>query len=384
MAVVQWHRPQYHQLVSLLLRMVPHLVLGQRRDVNFNSTRPNQFNLTVPGSLVPTVVDDLFGFDELAPHPIFPNLPQPFNTVFNHSTVYGHESVYLLAASATETYTLCSIRALQSPNCSTEYNASMSGGFLTSHCEPNNPISYIRSQPKAPIVIRDKNWADVATDWGLSLSLNDGITNGQSSNARLLSQLIPTSGALNPSLPSISEALAVLAGSTLVLSSQGAPFIHYWNYSSTVFTLTDPQYQAFNATLRTQEYQSGGNKRWHGIFYVVLAVVFINNVFLLVLLSISGTHITDLNEPQKKFTLYLNSPPSAVLDGSCGGSLEKEQLSASWRIMHDKERQHLYFDSKGVRKEARKRSFSRQTNFEMEGPIESAFRELGRKRMSRL
>ena len=261
----------------------------------------------------------------------------------------------------------------------------MNAAFLTSHCEPDNPISYIRSQPLAPTVIHEKDWADVASEWGLSLSLNDGIIDAQSSNARLLSQLIPTSNALNPSLPSISEALAVLAGSTLVLSSQGAPFIHYWNYSSTVTTLTDPQYQAFNATLRTQEYQSGGNKRWQGIFYIVLAVVFVTNVFCLIYFSISGSHLTDFMEPQNLFPLSLNSPPSAVLDGSCGGSLEKEQFTASWRIMHDKERQHLYFESKGVRKEARKRSLSRQTDFEMErSPIESAFRELGRKRMSRL
>ena len=87
-------------------------------------------------------------------------------------------------------------------------------------------------------------------------------------------------------------------------------------------------------------------------------------------------------EPQNLFPLSLNSPRSAALDGSCGGSIEKEQLKARWRIMHDKERDHLYFESRGsVRKEERKRQ---QTNFEMESPMGNAFRELGRKRMSRL
>ena len=90
-------------------------------------------------------------------------------------------------------------------------------------------------------------------------------------------------------------------------------------------------------------------------------------------------------EPQNLFPLSLNSPPSAALDGSCGGSIEKEQMKARWRIMHDKERDHLYFESRGsVRKEERKRSFTQQTKFEMESPVGSAFRELGRKRMSRL
>ena len=135
----------------------------------------------------------------------------------------------------------------------------------------------------------------------------------------------------------------------------------------------------------TQEYQSGSNKRWHGIFYVVLAVVFVTNFLCLMYFGISGGHVTDFMEPQNLFPLSLNSPPSATLDGSCGGSLEKEQLNARWRIMHDEERDHLYFKSRGsVRKEERKSRRTQQTNFEMKSPIESAFRELGRKRMSRL
>ena len=90
-------------------------------------------------------------------------------------------------------------------------------------------------------------------------------------------------------------------------------------------------------------------------------------------------------EPQNLFPLSLNSPPSAALDGSCGGSIEKEQLKARWRIMHDKERDHLFFESRGrVRKEEGKSRRAQQTNFEMKTPVESAFRELGRKRMSRL
>lgn len=227
MAVVQWHRPKRDQLVGLLSRRFNlHLNKG---SADSKSNRPSGFDLTLPSSLIPTAVDDLFSFNEIETHPIFPTLPQAYNTVFNYtSSPYGHGSVYLLATSPTETYTLCSIRVVLSPNCSTEYNASMSGGSLTSHCEPNNTNSYIKSQPEAPSVnsVWSKDWVSVAAEWGMSLSLNDGIIDGASSNARLLTQLIPTTGALNPSLPSISEALAVLAGCTLMLSSQGAPFIH--------------------------------------------------------------------------------------------------------------------------------------------------------------
>lgn len=100
---------------------------------------------------------------------------------------------------------------------------------------------------------------------------------------------------------------------------------------------------------------------------------------------ISGSHVTDFMEPQNLFPLSLNSPPSAALDGSCGGSLEKEQLNARWRIMRDEERDHLYFKSRGIaRREERKSRRTQQTNLEMKGPMESAFRELGRKKMSRL
>lgn len=131
-----------------------------------------------------------------------------------------------------------------------------------------------------------------------------------------------------------------------------------WNYTTT--TLSDPQYQAFNATLRTQEYMSGGQHSWQKIFYVVLVAVFVTNVFCLMYFAISGSHITDFIEPQNLFSLSINSPPSAVLDGSCGGGLEKEQFSANWHIKHDKQREHLYIESRGVQKEVRKRSSSQQ------------------------
>ena len=149
-----------------------------------------------------------------------------------------------------------------------------------------------------------------------------------------------------------------------------------WNYSSNI--LADPQYQAFNATLRTQEYMSGGQHSWQKLFYVVLAAVFCTNLFCLLYFAISGNHITDFIEPQNLFSLSLNSPPSAVLDGNCGGNIEKEQFNANWRIMHDKERDHLYIESSGVYKEVHKRSFREQMTMEMEkGPMKSMLGKLG-------
>ena len=188
---------------------------------------PNNYNLTTPSSLTHTAVDDLFGFDDKETHPIFPKLPQPYNIVLNASSSYGHESIYLLVGSANSTneYTMCSMRVAQSPDCYTEYNASMSGGSLTSRCGDHS-LAYSKSRPEAPNGFWEKDWKDVASEWGLGLSLNAGISDGDSAIARLLTQLIPVSIALNPNLPSLSEALEVVAGCTLFLSSQGAPFVH--------------------------------------------------------------------------------------------------------------------------------------------------------------
>jgi hypothetical protein len=59
---------------------------------------------------------------------------------------------------------------------------------------------------------------------------------GNSSNSRILTQLVPktavlageTPASLDPSLPSIAEALAVMAGYTLLMSTRDAPFAQFF------------------------------------------------------------------------------------------------------------------------------------------------------------
>jgi hypothetical protein len=68
------------------------------------------------------------------------------------------------------------------------------------------------------------------------ISLNSGLVDGNSSNSRVLNQLVPktsvlageTPASLDPSLPSIAEALAVMAGYTLLMSTRDAPFVQYF------------------------------------------------------------------------------------------------------------------------------------------------------------
>lgn len=140
--------------------------------------------------------------------------------------VYMATNQYICSPRLQPAHTQCARCVwLNRQNCYTEYYASMSGGSLTSYCG-DGPLIYHYSQLEAPNGVWEKDWKDVGSAWGLGLSLNSGITDGNSAISRLLSQMIPTTTDLDPELPSISEALAVLAGCTLVLSSQSSPFIH--------------------------------------------------------------------------------------------------------------------------------------------------------------
>lgn len=300
-----------------------------------------------PSYLNSTPVDDLFEFGEKynRRHPVFSKYPIEYNTVLNHSGPFT-DSIYILATAASGDFAMCAMKASLTTTCSTRYRASLSGGSMTTHCEDReNSLAYGKSYDNATDGVIKKDWSAVATEWALALSLNAGIADGAASNARLLSQLIPTSQALDPSLPSIAEALAALSGSTLLLSSADTPFIHFWNYSTTVSLLEEPQYQAFRATLRTTDYASGGTQKWQGIFYVVLFLTFATNVFCLIYFCVRHGLVTDFIEPQNLFTLSLNSPPSQAMDGACGGGPEGDQLIMNWHVKMDQEREHFYIQN---------------------------------------
>ena len=337
-----------------------------------------------------TNVDDLFGFGKKygRRHPVFAKYPLPYNTILNTTGWFG-DSIYLLGTSANSDYVLCSLKATQYPGCSTEYHASLSGGSLRAHCikdDPNNRNPYSNSRPEAPMGFVETDWRNIASEWSNSLSLNSGITDGKAASARLLTQLIPTTPALDPSLPSIAEALAVLAGCTLLISAQDAPFIHHWNYSETVPTLAEPQHQAFNASLQTQDFASGGTERWQGVFYVVLALVFVTNIFCLIYFLVRGGLVTDFIEPQNLFSLSINSPPSAHLAGSCGGGPEKDHFNVNWFINVDGD--HVFIENgKEPRAYDCRKKISQPTplQFEIEGsPVASTYAKLSKKRSSLL
>jgi len=357
----------------------------------FNVTKwPTGYDIPDNSSwLNATAVDDVFGFGEKYGRrsPIFPIIPDAYNTLLNYTSFpVDGDSLYVLTRSPTNQSVLCSLRASLSPECSTKFHSTMSGGSMSTHCEDSqNSLAYSKSQPSATSGVYIQYWRDVAAQWAIALSLNAGINAGAASNARLLSQLIPTEYSLSPKLPSIAEALAELAGCTLIMSGFDSPFIHYWNYTDPK-TLLVPQYQGFNATLKVQDYSSGGTQKWQNIFYVVLASVFFINLFCLGYFITHTGLVTDFMEPQNLFALSLNSPPSQVLEGTCGGGPENEQYRSTWHISMTRS-EHFYIDSSDEpvsRRRKHTRTISGQ-EFEMEGsrtPVSEMYDRLSTKRTS--
>ncbi|KAJ5459269.1 hypothetical protein N7530_011213 [Penicillium desertorum] len=263
-----------------------------------------------------TVVDSLFQFgpkhDQIPP--IFGKYPLPYNTILNTTGAWPANAIYLLGATPpsndtnTPEYVMCSLRGKQTGACSTKYSADTSGAFLSTDCENASN----------------------------GLHLNAGISDGAASNARLLMQMMPRydrnegSFTLDPSLPSIAEALAVMAGSTLILSSQNAPFVPFWNYSTeNQNVLSEPVYQSFNASIQAVGYASGGTEQWQGVFYVILVFAFLTSAVCL------GFMIVEARVRRRRSWRVL-----------VGVGLGGEQLKERWYIGMEEEDEHYYIRSK--------------------------------------
>ncbi len=331
--------------------------------VGLDSTEVSVFKSTnTSASYYPnaSVADDVFGFGAggfaagFQQAPSFPQLPIPYNILGFISQDYGYPAVYVLAAPPPEgkrvsfypymDYMMCSVKSAQYRNCTTYYHVAQSGGQMSVECDNStgNTLSYYSSVKDARIGHWEPDWKDVGSEWLRAVSLNSGIFNSNASNDRLLAQFIPpylnATGAdaytyLPNNMPTMGEALAVLAGSTAVLASSTAPFLHYWNYSKT--TLEEPQYQNFRAMVSYKDYASGGTQDWQGLFYVVLVAVFLLSCFSLVYLlwtfCLLG-RVTDYTEPQNLFALAINSPPSSSMSGTCGPGPSGGLLAKKWEV----------------------------------------------------
>ncbi|KAK7183842.1 hypothetical protein DPSP01_004462 [Paraphaeosphaeria sporulosa] len=304
-----------------------------------------------------TVLDELFGWTKKDNKtfndypPVFPKLPLPFNTVMNHTTpVWGRESIYLLGAGANAlngTYMVCKIHVTLTPNCSTQYNATGSGGSMEALCEDRDPhmaYTYSNSSEKS---VPLPDWRDIGFDWSNSMSLNAGITDGQAANARLLTELMLQAGTdgnfdLNPFLPSPAEALAVMAGCTLLMSAIDAPYVMFWNYTTEAPLLEDYTRQYFNGSVKAQQYASGGVDDASKAWMLILFLVFLMNILVLAYFLFHKGLVTDFSEPPNLFALAVNSPPSHLFAGSCGGGPGGKQYVVNWFV--NSEGDHLYME----------------------------------------
>ncbi|KAL0777684.1 hypothetical protein CaCOL14_005337 [Colletotrichum acutatum] len=326
-------------------------VLYDDTTVPGQRTGKSDWEKYVPGAsetewLNRTSVDEIFrwGQDYGRRPPVFPLYPADYNMITNTSV--ESDAIYILTKSASITdYTLCEMRSWVSPNCSTHFNISgTAGAHMQAHCDdPDDTDSYTNVHTEVTESTPVTDWRNIADQWRLSMDINGGAQNNNASNARILTQFVLQEPQLNPLLPSIAEALAVYASSTLIIGGLNTPFEHYWRHEK--MQLGAPgSLDPFNASIRTQEYTSGHSAEWQKCFYLVLALVFVINVVCLAyLLSRSGL-VTDFTEPQNLFALAVNSPPSEQLKGSCGGGPVKRDLVVPWRVGYTSGANHYFFE----------------------------------------
>jgi len=365
--------PVVHVLCAMLNKTALDPYVLQKNSTTSELGLPSPYDLSDP-YLGGTPLDKLFGwgptYGDYTWPPVFPKLPIGYNTIINDTLhmPYGRDAIYLLGNSTIEkspgaflsdpsvdtfVYPLCKITVNQTPHCSTWYNASNTGAAMEAICEDKtDDLAYIVSLQNATSgnFSLSREWPNIAGEWIKSIALNNGIVNGNGSNSRVLNQLVPkkavlgeTGPSLDPSLPSIAEALAVMAGCTLLQSTKDAPFVQFFNYTAPDNILSPGHYQYFNASIEAQQYASGGTAKYQRAFVVVLFAVFVLNLTALVYFLTHRDWYADLSEPSNLFSLAINSPPSKELAGSCGGGPHGEQYRSSWKLQEDGG--HVYMES---------------------------------------
>lgn len=91
-----------------------------------------------------------------------------------------------------------------------------------------------------------------------------------------------------------------------------------------------------------QQYGSGGADHASKGWVLILFLVFLLDVFVLVYFLLHRGLVTDFSEPPNLFALAVNSPPSHLLAGSCGGGPAGKQYVVNWFV--NTEGDHLYME----------------------------------------
>jgi hypothetical protein len=106
--------------------------------------------------------------------------------------------------------------------------------------------------------------------------------------------------------------------------------------------LKNPQPQYFNASVQAQQYGSGGSDQVSMGWVLILLLVFLMNIFVLIYFLFHRGLVTDFSEPPNLFALAVNSPPSHLFAGSCGGGPEGKQFMVNWFV--NTEGDHLFME----------------------------------------
>lgn len=327
-----------------------------------------------------TVVDDIFRWGEEYGRrpPVFQLYPTDDNIITN-TTVLGtdtaqSDAIYLLGKSRMMgDYTLCEMRSWPAIQCSTQFdNSGQTGMSMSAQCSQSedfypetagrytaDPDAYVHYMEPGEIAA-SADWKNMVDTWRLAINLDGGVSNDNASNARLLTELALTRPLLNGTLPSMAEALAVLASSTLVTGAVDTPFIHYWGYDWTNMTqqnmLPAPGAPAvFHARVRTQEYASWHSSAWQGVFYLVLAFAFLLNLLCLAYMCRVGL-VKDFLEPTNLFALATArsgaGAESPVKTPRTDQEKEKEKkrrgsktnLAVPYRLAYKEDAEYYYFE----------------------------------------
>lgn len=323
---------------------------GIHIDQNFTFQNwPQAYNLSTFDDLNrSTVMDDIFemGTKYQRQPPVFPKYPRAQNTLVYTEAIFGDpfDTIYLLAGTpsdlenGTQNYTLCSMYVTLDPQCSTTFHASWSGASIGTNCAPGNQLAYSVKYPQAPTNVRVPSWTAVSTDWALAIALNGGLVDADAALPRQITQFMPTSPSLQSNMPSMAEALAVLGGCTLLLSSEGTTFQHEWNFDTVTAPngiLRRPVREAFDASLSYQDYASGGTRTAEQVFILVLLIVCLLNVLCLVYFVRHGGLITDFTEPPILFDLT-REPPRLEEGKLRGRIMTGDSMRWSYRNLFDK------------------------------------------------
>jgi hypothetical protein len=156
-------------------------------------------------------------------------------------------------------------------SCTTRYNASSGGQSLETVCPDTNNITTsssedndddgaiapLRSTHDTPSLV---SWRDLGFNLLNSMSLNNGVFDGDASIARILTQLQLTENTLNKTLPSPAEALASIMTCTVLDLTQNFPFQPLGEGMG-----IGEGIQYFNATVRVAQYMSGGEKGYQKV-----------------------------------------------------------------------------------------------------------------------